>query len=299
MKIKTDSMPFVTVIVPVYNAEDFIGKCLSALSEQDYPKDRHRIIVVDNGSKDNTRSIIRLFPEITLLVEHTIQSSYAARNRGIRDAKSDIYAFTDSDCIPEKDWISAASRFFMNNDADLVGGHVNFIYTDRFTAAEIYDSFVHMQNHSCIVERGVAKTANLFVKSVVFDTIGLFDSSLKSGGDVLFTKKATDNNFKLLYCKDSIVSHPTRRFVELIAKTLRTGYGKGLINRDIKMSKTVRQVIKQIVSPPNPFYWKKRVISEKIPASRFKIFRISLVMYITMVLSRFSELVGRFSVRNQ
>ena len=99
-----DGIPFVSVIVPVYNDGQRIGKCIEALLIQTYPQAHFEIIIVDNGSNDNTRSVIEEHP-VKLLVEDRIQSSYAARNKGIKNAKGEVIAFTDADCIPAPDWI--------------------------------------------------------------------------------------------------------------------------------------------------------------------------------------------------
>jgi|TARA_B100001971_G_scaffold212256_1_gene241936 glycosyltransferase involved in cell wall biosynthesis len=75
--------------------------------EQDFPKNEYEIIVADNGSTDNTLDIANKYINnysilVKYVIESNVQSSYAARNKGINIAKGDILAFTDSDCIPEK-----------------------------------------------------------------------------------------------------------------------------------------------------------------------------------------------------
>ena len=96
----TETNPFVSVIVPVYNDPEGIRDCLTALSEQSYPDDRYEVIVVDNGSTDSTRSVISEFP-VTFRIEDEIQGSYAARNTGIANAHGDVFGFVDADCTPE------------------------------------------------------------------------------------------------------------------------------------------------------------------------------------------------------
>jgi glycosyltransferase involved in cell wall biosynthesis len=214
----------VSVIVPVYNSAAFIRKLLDGLEKQDYPQDRREIIIVDNGSNDDTAKIISEYPFI-LAQENDIQSSYAARNKGISIAKGEIIAFTDADCRPRPDWLSNGVRSLLESGADMVAGKVEFIYSEKPTAAEIYDSITHMQMESQVRERGVAPTANIFVKRDMFDKIGLFDSRVKSGGDAQWTGKATKKGFRLDYCGLAVVAHPTRNFREIIKKVIRTGAG--------------------------------------------------------------------------
>jgi glycosyltransferase involved in cell wall biosynthesis len=83
------SSPFISVVVPVYNGDRIIGNCVESLLNQSYPKDNYEIIVVDNGSTDNTRAIIKKYP-VKMLIEDSIKSSYAARNKGIKHAKGEV-----------------------------------------------------------------------------------------------------------------------------------------------------------------------------------------------------------------
>lgn len=217
--------PFVSAIVPVYNGEKRIRACIESLLNQTYSRDRYEILIVDNASSDRTRGIVQEYP-VRLLVEDRIQSSYAARNKGIQNAKGEILSFTDSDCVVSSRWIEEGVKVFNSTSADLVGGNVQFIYSERRTAAEIYDSITNMQIERDIKERSVAKTANLFVKSFLFGKIGMFPASLKSGGDVLWTSRAARNGFALTFASKAIVRHPARRLGALIEKQYRVGKGQ-------------------------------------------------------------------------
>ncbi len=218
-------LPFISAIVPVYNGERRIRACIESLLNQTYSRDRYEILIVDNASSDRTREIVQEYP-VRLLVEDRIQSSYAARNKGIQNAKGEILSFTDSDCVASSRWIEEGVKAFNSTSADLVGGNVQFIYSERKTAAEIYDSITSMQVERDIKERSVAKTANLFVKSFLFDKIGMFPASVKSGGDVLWTSRATRNSFALTFASKAIVRHPARRLGALIKKQYRVGKGQ-------------------------------------------------------------------------
>ena len=88
--------PLISVIVPVYNAERFIGACIESLLAMEYPHDRVEIIVVDNNSTDQTRKIIDSYR----VVAHREgkQGHSAARQAGIEISRGDIIASTDADC---------------------------------------------------------------------------------------------------------------------------------------------------------------------------------------------------------
>jgi glycosyltransferase AglE len=224
--------PFVSVIVPVYNGAGTIHSLLSALAEQDYPPNRREIILIDNGSDDGTKEIIALRqnsfqPPLVVLEERETRGSYAARNLGLKAARGEIIAFTDADCTPVRSWITEGVHCIQQTGADLAGGQVTFTFaSDNPTAAEIIDSQTNMQMETDVHERGVTKTANMFVKRHVFDAIGVFPSHLQSGGDVMWTGLATRHGFQLVFSAKAEVHHPARSWRELFVKQIRVGRGQ-------------------------------------------------------------------------
>lgn len=217
-------LPLVSVIVPVYNDLHRIGTCIRALLSQTYPNDRYEVLVVDNGSIDGTPDLIRQYP-VTLLFESRIQTSYAARNKGITQARGEILAFTDSDCTPVPAWLEEGVSALKEKKADLAGGNVRFIYSTRPTSAEIFDSITNMQVGESIRDRRVAKTANLFVRESVFKSNDLFPEDMESGGDIFWTRQATSRGAKIVYAPRAEVGHPTRKLLALLKKQYRVGKG--------------------------------------------------------------------------
>ena len=114
-----------SIVVPFFNAEKFIERCVQALVAQTFPADRYEILMVDNNSQDSSAGIVRRFERVKLLQE-TEQGSYAARNRGIQDARGSIVAFTDPDCVPREDWLEQIGRAMAQPDAGLVLGERQF-----------------------------------------------------------------------------------------------------------------------------------------------------------------------------
>ena len=95
-----------SVIVPVHDGAETIGRCLDALCGLDYPEHAVEVVVVDNRSTDTTREIVASYP-VRLVEERGVQSSYAARNRGVMASTGEVLAFTDADCIPDRGWLRA------------------------------------------------------------------------------------------------------------------------------------------------------------------------------------------------
>jgi glycosyltransferase involved in cell wall biosynthesis len=114
-----------TVIIPTYNRAPLLALALEALTRQRRQGDE--IIVVDNGSTDDTQAVVEGFKgrlPIQCFVE-TTRGAGAARNLGIRHATGEILAFTDDDCIPDPDWLHFIELSFLRDPAiGLVAGKV-------------------------------------------------------------------------------------------------------------------------------------------------------------------------------
>jgi len=284
----------VSVIIPVYNGEKCIKSLLDSLISLDYPKDNYEIIVVDNHSTDRTKEIVNHY-SVRLLEENVIQSSYAARNKGIENAKNEILAFIDSDCIATKEWLKEGVKPIIEDKADLVGGKVEFYFSKRKTAAELYDSITNMQIKDNINKRGVAKTANLFAKAEIFSKIGLFPDNVKSGGDVQWTYKATRNGFSLIYAPKAVVKHPARSLGGLLIKQYRVG--KGMMHTLIQEGRSKLKIlytIFRLLLPPRLFSIKKMITQRGITEMNEKIIKIWWVSYLCNISTAMGILTSFF-----
>lgn len=98
------NLPSVSVVVPVYNGAETIAACIESLLKQDYPSDRYDIIIVENGSTDNTTEIVKRFP---VRLFHSYDKGPApARNMGLSVSSAEIVAYTDADCVAAPNWLS-------------------------------------------------------------------------------------------------------------------------------------------------------------------------------------------------
>jgi glycosyltransferase involved in cell wall biosynthesis len=208
----TTREPLVSVIVPVYNEPERLRGCLRALQEQTYASDRFEVIVVDNGSRDDVRGVVAEFPGFRLEREDR-PGSYAARNKGIEASKGEILAFTDSDCLPNPDWLEAGVRALADAPGcGAVGGAIRMFAPDpeRLSPFDLHDLVWGMPQRVYVKRYGLAATGNLFARRFAFDRVGPFDPTFRSCGDCEWSFRLTAAGIGLGYAGDACVRHPTR-----------------------------------------------------------------------------------------
>jgi len=102
--MECQNLPIVSFVVPTYNEERNIEKCLSSVLFQDYPRDKMEILIVDGMSSDKTVDIARKYPVRIIFNKKIISAS--ARNLGTKNAKGEILAFLDADSeLPQSSWL--------------------------------------------------------------------------------------------------------------------------------------------------------------------------------------------------
>jgi glycosyltransferase involved in cell wall biosynthesis len=213
--------PRVSVIVPCFNDSIRLRACLASLQHQDYPLPP-QIIVIDNNLIDECSTLLDSFPRIAFLRESKI-GSYNARNAGVEASKGEVVAFTDSDCVPERDWIIAGVKALMGRGRpQLVGGRIE---VDPLSPApsidELFDFATSFPQKYTIEWRGYCVTANLFVWRRLFSEIGMFDGKLRSGGDGEFTSRAVKAGYRLAYADRAVVRHAPKTNHQEILKRLK------------------------------------------------------------------------------
>ncbi len=111
--------PFVSVIVCSYNGGKTLAACLDSLGKLNYPN--YEVILVDDGSTDDTASIAAQFPKVRY-VHQTNHGLSHARNTGAAAAKGEVFAYTDSDCMADVDWLYYLIGTLTSGDYAGVGG---------------------------------------------------------------------------------------------------------------------------------------------------------------------------------
>lgn len=240
-----------SIVIPVFNDLDNLKETLDVLYHQKEINDVE-VIVVNNGSTHNF-DCINAYPRIKLIHEnHYLNSPYSSRNRGIESSKSEFIAFLDASCIPSTDWLENVLKRLIKDDFDIFAGDVRFSFKNLKSASELYDSKTNIKMKYSVEQKGYAKTTNLFIRKNLFEKLGFFKESIRSGEDVRWTKSATENGIKIGFIDDIIVYKKTRCFKELMVKQYRVA--KGIYHRDLKHKPLIFRLtvyIKQLF-PPKP-----------------------------------------------
>jgi glycosyltransferase involved in cell wall biosynthesis len=219
------ALPKVSVIVPVYNDKKRLRACVEALHRQSYGGPLE-IIVIDNGSTDGVADLATTFPSMIFLQESQA-GAYAARNTGLIHATGDVFAFTDSDCLPDVDWLTLSVRGLLASDrVGFVGGHIRIaLDIQHASLAELYDLFTAFPQESYVKALNFAATANMVTTRAMMERVGTFDASLRSGGDREWCNRAVAAGYGAVYEARAVVSHPARQSAEILKKVKRVSAG--------------------------------------------------------------------------
>ncbi len=110
-----DTAPLsVSVVIPAYNSAAHIERLLASLVAQTYPRDRYEIILVDDGSSDDTAALaeqaLARWGGAGRVVRKTNGGPASARNVGIHASSAEIIAFIDADCVADADWLASVTQ---------------------------------------------------------------------------------------------------------------------------------------------------------------------------------------------
>ncbi|MEL7547713.1 MAG: glycosyltransferase [Pseudomonadota bacterium] len=200
--------PRLSVIVPHYQDEVRLRRCLDALGPQISSTGQVELIVVDNNSANlDVDKLCADYPSARILVEYE-QGAASARNRGIVEANGEHLLFIDSDCLPADNWVAAASDLI--GLSDIVGGLVSVF--DETPAprsgSEAFETVFAFNNRYYVEKWNFTVTANMLTRRELFDAVGFFKSDVSE--DKEWCLRACAAGFKIAYSDELAVSHPSR-----------------------------------------------------------------------------------------
>lgn len=207
-------LPFVSVVMPIFNEAVFIERSLGAVLAQDYPANLMEVIVVDGGSTDGTRQTLEQFqksdPRLVILT-NPARIIPSALNIGIRHARGDLIVRVDGHTVIAPDYVRTCVEYLLRDDVDNVGGlmqPVGKTYFGRAIALATSSPFGigNSKFHYSEKEQHVDTVYLGAYRRQVFDRIGLFDEEFLCNEDY-------ELNYRLRAAGGRILCTPTIRSI--------------------------------------------------------------------------------------
>jgi len=206
-----ESKNLISIVIPAYNCEDTIEKCLDSLKKLKW--ENTEIIIINDGSTDQTSKILKKYKEI-IVINTKNKGPSNARNLGIKKAKGEFIAFTDSDCILHPEWLEELYKGFTSDKIAGVGGDQQSPSDETETGKLIQDfmksvGFVadYLKTSQNLIKTNHNPTCNVLYRKSVLKEIGGFDEKLWPGEDVEIDLKIIRKGYFLYYNPKSIVYH--------------------------------------------------------------------------------------------
>ena len=207
------SLPVFSLIIPTYSRPQEIAECLQSLTALNYPRHDYEVIVVDDGSPMDLQPVVSPFVEqLNLrLIKQSNSGPAKARNAGAKVAKGQFLVFTDDDCQPEPNWLSAFATGFQSAPHSLLGGQtINKLSNNIFSEASqllidyLYD-YYNVQRNSPLF----FASNNIALPREVFEKIGGFntDFPLAAGEDREFCDRTLQEGYSLKYVPEAKITH--------------------------------------------------------------------------------------------
>jgi glycosyltransferase involved in cell wall biosynthesis len=198
----------ISVVISTFNRSDLLKNCINSLLEQSL-KD-YEIIIVNDASTDETKNYLESFnhPKIKVIQNEKNIGLSSSRNIGIGKAKYDLIAFTDDDCIADKNWLRVIWESFK---------------TEAFAFASGQTFLVSREFKGYFPERVVTnidakwpKGNNLIYRKTVFEQAGYFDPSMDyySNDDTEMAIRAVSNNFRFQSLSKAVVYHQKTKWTK-------------------------------------------------------------------------------------
>lgn len=244
--------PKVSVVVASYNGGRTLPACLESLRHLNYPD--YEVILVDDGSTDDTPEIAVRFPEVRTVRQENKGLS-VARNVGIASARGEIVAFTDSDCRADEDWLHYLIGDMLRDNFSGMGGH-NFLPPDDSPVAAVVMASPGGPAHVLLTDREAEHVpgCNMAFYKHVLDEIGGFDPIFrKAGDDVDVCWRLLESGYRIGFSHAGFVWHYRRSTVKAYLRQ-QNGYGEA--------EAMLARKHPEYFSPLGGSIWRGRIYSE-------------------------------------
>lgn len=209
-----DTLPSVSIVVPVKDEDRVVGRLLKALLELDYPPGKREIIIVEDASMDDSSEICRDFAEnhndcVRFFHRSVSMGKPSALNFGFKHARNDIVAVFDADNVPERDVLLRVAEYFKDPSVAAVQGTTSIINADEnmLTKFISYEEAVWLKNYlqgKDVLNLFVPLTGSCqFIRRETSEKVGSWDEHCLAE-DLEMSAKITERGFKIRYAPDVI-----------------------------------------------------------------------------------------------
>jgi glycosyltransferase involved in cell wall biosynthesis len=230
---------YISIIIPSFNEEKFVAKCLESIKNLNTPIELYEVIVVDNGSTDRTVEIINSFKtdlKIKIIINNHVNIA-GLRNLGAKHSKGNILAFVDSDCVVSKEWLNKALPYFNHAKNAAVGSR-----HEQLSNTWVARAWSNMHSKKKVTgEADWLPSGNMIVRKKYFDNVNGFDDGLETTEDYDLCQRLRGTGY-IIYSDPEVASlhlDPPQSLAEFFKKELWHGKEtiKMLLKKDINIFK--------------------------------------------------------------
>lgn len=222
-----DEIVFISVVMPIYNEENYIANCIDSLLEQDYPTDKMEWIFVDGGSKDKTLEILERYkseyPELIKVYDNPYKTVPYAMNIGIKNSQGKFIIRLDAHAEYASDYFSKCVHYLQTTGADNVGGVIETksVGVVGEAIASVVSSKFGVGNSQFRTngEDGYVDTVPFGAfRREVFEKYGMYDERLTRNQDNEMNFRIRNNGGKIFLSKDIKLAYYSRNTIKGILK---------------------------------------------------------------------------------
>jgi len=205
--------PLFSIIIPTYGRPQKLAVCLDALVRLKYPRDRFEVIVVDDGSQTPPKTVVTPYEnQIDIrLVTQFHAGPATVRNTGAEHAQGEYLAFTDDDCAPATNWLSALTdQFSVTPDAAIGGRTINALADNLYsTASQWLIDYLYTYYNADPNQAQFFTSNNIALPADGFRAIGGFDTTfpLAAAEDRELCNRWLHHGYRLAYAPEAVVYH--------------------------------------------------------------------------------------------
>ena len=228
-------LPSVSVVIPVKDRAEELGRCLESLKRIRYPPEKLELLVVDDGSRDESAEVARSMGASVIPSGGEGRGPAAARNRGAAAARGDVLAFIDSDCAASEEWLDELAGHFEDADVAAVGGRVDGMHAS--SGLDRYEAEMSSLSLGPLARSGqhgkdtfYLPSCNLLVRRQDFLDAGGFREGMHVAEDVDLSWRLRDRGRKIVYTPRGAIVHEHRNRVKaFLRRRFQYGTSEGIL----------------------------------------------------------------------